>query len=406
MPMPLQRSSEENGTSSATTQTLPLGYATLMASEVRFCSDVLATNAPSHSASSASSPKDARLGHLDVRRGERAGLVQAQHAHAAHRLHRIGALDERLVAGQPHDRQRVGDRDHDHQPLRDQRNQDGRGARALHHRQDAAVVADQHERDRDGRQCDQQAHGTQDPRHIPLERRLVLTERPRTGRQLVGKALGADLRRHVASLPVDTEAARENAVPDVLGDPVRLAGEQRFVGLEAPLGDPAIQQQLIPAPDHHQIAKHRQDRIDGALHAVANDRRGRPREHAQAIEALLGADLLHQPDDDVHEDQHAGHRSVPEEAQDEQHQRDQDEQDVDDREHVLTEDVPVAPTRPDPRIVAQPPRPPGVRLPVREPGRWRRRKIAGQLRHDRLAAGGRRRRGWAALRHPWRGHAS
>ena len=110
---------------------------------------------------------------LDQRRRQRAGLVQAQHVDAAHRLDRVRSLDERLAAGQPDDGQRVGDGDHDDQPLRNERDEHGRGADRLDQVETTGTHPDG-DRHRDRGEPDEQAHGAHHPSHVTLDGRLVL----------------------------------------------------------------------------------------------------------------------------------------------------------------------------------------------------------------------------------------
>ena len=108
---------------------------------------------------------------LDQRRRQRARLVEAQHVDAAHRLDRVRALDERLAAGQADDGQRVGDGDHHHQALRDERDEHGRGARRLDAGRAPPNVDPDADRHRDGGDRDQDAHRAHHPGHVALDRR-------------------------------------------------------------------------------------------------------------------------------------------------------------------------------------------------------------------------------------------
>ena len=133
--MALQRSSDENGTSSATATAARRPGS---ARGWRPTTGSGATSRPRTIPASGPAPLiryRMDLGHLDLGGRQGAGLVEAQDAHPAHRLDRVGALDERLLAGQPDDGHGVGDRDHDHQALRDERDQHGGRARGLHGRQ-------------------------------------------------------------------------------------------------------------------------------------------------------------------------------------------------------------------------------------------------------------------------------
>ena len=150
----------------------------------------------------------------------------------------------------------------------------------------------------------------------------------------------------------DAEAAREHLVARLLGDPVRLAGQQRLVDFDSTVDDTPVEHQLVAAPDDQQVAQHDLALVGDPLLAVAQDRRRRSREDAQPVEGLLGAHLLVDPDDDVDDDQHDGHRRVAVQSEQRQHDRDADEQQVDGVERVVAQDVDVGPARADPRVVA------------------------------------------------------
>ncbi len=172
------------------------------------------------------------------------------------------------------------------------------------------------EQHRHGSHEHQQAHAPEHPGHVLLERRPVRTECPGTGRQLVGEGPGTDPGRHVPRLAIDAEAARQHLGADHLGDPVRLAREQRLVGLEGARGRPC-RRAAAGRRDGPRAGRPRTTSVGSRVisHAVPDDGRRRSGEHRQAVEAALGADLLEQPHDDVDQHQHDGHGRVAVQAE-------------------------------------------------------------------------------------------
>jgi len=314
------------------------------------------------------------LGDLDLGGREGARLVEAQHAHPAHRFDGVGALDERLLAGEADDGQGIRHGHHDHQALGDERDEDRRRARGLDRGQ-APELAIQADQDRHGRDDHEQGHAPQDAVHVLLERGALGAERPGARGQLVGEAGRADAGRHVARLAIDAEAAREHLRALRLGDAVRLPREQRLVRLEGALRHLAVEQQLVAAADHEQVAQDHLEGVDGALDAIPDDARGRSREHRQPVEAALGADLLEQADHHVDDHQHDGDGGIAVQLEIGQDDADGGQQDVDRLEQVVAEDVDVGPTAGDPRVVAEAACAAGGCLRVGQPGSRRRWQV-------------------------------
>ena len=136
--------------------------------------------------------------------------------------------------------------------------------------------------------------------------------------------------------------AGQDLVALALGHLVALAGEDRLVERErpcrdhAPVGDDLVAGLQVEGVAHHHLV-HRQL---GQLAVAPGVGLGR-REQRQAVEGALGAHLLEDPDRRVGDD-HAAEEGVAGVAED-QHQHQQRAQDeVEHREGVRPDDVPVA----------------------------------------------------------------
>ena len=268
--------------------------------------------------------------------GEGAGLVQAQHVHAGERLHRVGLLHQRAVAGDTHRAQPVGHGDGHQQAVGDQPHDHHRDLHALHQRE----IVDRGE----GRQHHIQEQGHQQDRadqqvEVPLQRRGHPAEGPRALGDLPGQGLPADLVGLVAGAAGDAEAAGVDRVAGALGDVVRLAGEQRLVARHVAFADHhAVDHQLVAGPGLQHVALHDVLGADGPRGAVADHRGLGAGQQGDAVQGALGAHLLHQADQ--HIDQHHAHRDqrvgVP--SQGDQRNAQHVEDVVDEGEDVVADD--------------------------------------------------------------------
>ncbi|GLZ45373.1 hypothetical protein Acsp06_15580 [Actinomycetospora sp. NBRC 106375] len=105
-------------------------------------------------------------------------------------------------------------------------------------------------------------------------------------------AVGADGLGAHQCLPAGARRARQQRVADLLGDRVGLAGQQRLVGLDPPLHDRSVHDDLVAGPHPDQVADDDLVRCHRAVLAVAHHRHGLAGEQLQAVELALGPQLL------------------------------------------------------------------------------------------------------------------
>ena len=281
--------------------------------------------------------------------GQRPGFVQAQHIHAAERLHRVGLLHQRALPGDAHRAQRIRHRNCHKQPVGHQSGDDGGLLHAFRQRDglEETVGEDQQLQIDDGEQ-----DGSDDEVDLPLQRRQHPPVGFRSAGDLVGKARCADLLRHVVRAAADAEAPRIDQGADLFGDQVRFTGELRFVNLHLAFDNRAVQHHLIAWPCAQQVAYYQFLKCCRAFRPVPYQRSAWPGKQRNLVEDTFGAHLLDDADHDVeHDDPHRDQR-VPRPAH--QHQRNAKQKDriVDEGEDVLAYDVPIGPSGGRRRVVA------------------------------------------------------
>ena len=201
-----------------------------------------------------------RLLELDHARGERAGLVGAEHVDVAQRLHGVELLHQHVLAEQAHGAEGVGEGDGEHEAVGDQRQDDG-AMRTL------------------------STNGTP-PRMLRTHTRISKTTTTSSSTRtiwliwrcsgvssrlysvalavsLLAKLVEADLLGLVVAAAGHAEAAREQRVAGMLGHEVRLAGEQRLVDLHAALADHgAVDHHLVAGVQVEDVAEHHLGRVE------------------------------------------------------------------------------------------------------------------------------------------------
>ena len=183
---PLHLRDDEKSASCAGSQALGRQAPRACASMVRLASVVLAAKAPRSGATRALlGAQRQRVFQLDHARGERAGLVGAEHVDVAQRLDGVELLHEHVLAEQAHGAERVGEGDREDESVGDERQDDGGHAHALDERHAADGVAHPHEDLEDDDHEQQHAHDLVD---LPLQRRELALEGGGLGGELVGEA--------------------------------------------------------------------------------------------------------------------------------------------------------------------------------------------------------------------------
>ena len=314
-------------------------------------------------------------------RGQCPRLVGAEDVDVAQALHRVELLHQHVLAQQPYGSERVGERDAQHEPVGDQRQDHGGHAHALHERHPADDVAHPHQ---DLEHDDDDEQHADDLHHLALQRGELALVGRRLGGELVGEAVQADLRGLVVAAARHAEAARHEVVAGVLGHEVRLAGEQRLVHFHAPLADHRpVHDHLVAGLEPQHVTQHHQRRVDLLDRPVAQHVRLGPQQDRHLVHHALGADLLEQADDGVGGDhEHHGER-IERLAQDQQQDAEEVEEVVDEVEDVVADDATVGAAGPDLDVVALAGRAAAVGLGGGE---------AGEPGGDVVGGGGHRRR--------------
>ena len=131
----------------------------------------------------------------------------------------------------------------------------------------------------------------------------------------------------------------------MLRDEVRLAGQLRLVDLEPALDEAPVDDELIARLDGEEVADDELLGVHLADLPGTHDLRRRPRQQGDAVERLLGANLLDDADDDVRADD--GQRDERVEGSTHEHEGDAEDEEhvVDEREDVLRDDGSIASRR-------------------------------------------------------------
>src|SRR5205814_8731739 len=108
-----------------------------------------------------------------------------------------------------------------------------------------------------------------------------------------------DVIDYIPTTTAGSKAAREDLVPRLLGDQVRLSRELGFVRLEATAEERAIEDDLVARANLDEVADDQLFGRYGFDGAVADHVGGGSGEEADAVEEPLGAALLDDADDDV-----------------------------------------------------------------------------------------------------------
>ncbi len=272
---------------------------------------------------------------LEVRGGQRAGLVQAERVHVAQRLHRVRLLDERTHPRDPHCRQRVGDGDRHEEAIGNEPGEDRGLTDDLRYgdRLGGALEDQQHLQVHDDRE-----HDPDDKVDFLLDRGEDPAEAAGVGNDLVRVARLADGGHLVPARARHAEGARRDPVSGRLVDGVRLARQLRLVDLDLAPDELAVEDDLVAQAQVDEVAEDEVLGLHDALNAAPSHRRRRLREDRDAVQRPLGADLLVDRDGDVRADHADGHGCVEGPADDDQRDRQEEQDVVHERERVLHDD--------------------------------------------------------------------
>lgn len=342
----------------------------------------------------------ADLGDVHTALGEGAGLVQTDHVDPGQALDGRQLLHQALLAAEPDDADREGDRGEQDQALGDHR--DDAADRAGHRLLEVVLLDDQLADDEpDRRRHHHPGHVLEDRADAAAELGLDEGEAGRLLGELGGVRLAADLGGGERPASGDDEAARHHRVAGPLDHRVCLAGQQRLVDLQAVgLGDRAVDDGLVPGAQLDQVAE--DDLRDGDLGGgpVAPYGRFGLADHREAVQGLLGAPLLDDADPGVGDDHEAEEAVL--DRRDEQHDHPEHADDqVEPGEDVRADDLGDGAGRADRYVVDLAAGDPLGDLGGRQPARWRGRLrglygvrlltggIECPLRHDSDRTGGR-----------------
>ena len=135
---------------------------------------------------------------------------------------------------------------------------------------------------------------------------------------------------------IDERTAHE-LVADTLLDQVALAGQQAFIRAALPRDHHAVRRHLVAARQDDDIVAHQLVKRDLRTHAPAHAASLRTGHDGEPVGRLLGADLLHDSDDGVANDDEDEHR-VFHRARQQDEDRERNVHRVEQRANVLVDD--------------------------------------------------------------------
>ena len=247
-------------------------------------------------------------------------------------------MDQGVPLGQTHDGHRQRHAGEQVQPLRDHADEGGHhsrdrlGERVLLYHQ---LVIKQGRPDGDQGKADEPDQLVQRLHHLRPAHPLI-------GLGLQGQPGGIAGRAH----PIQTrpalaghyEAAAEQLVPRVLGDGIRLAGDERLVHRHLSRHHRAVGGDLIPGPQLHDVLTHQLVQRDGAELPIPHHLDPGLVEQGELFQRGPRAELLDDADDGI-DDGDAQEHHVLEMARDHQHHRQDHEHQVEEGERVLPDDL-------------------------------------------------------------------
>ena len=281
------------------------------------------------------------LPHLHLRTGDGAGLVHAQHVHPGQGLDGVHLVDQRPILGQPHHADRQGHGSQQEQPLRDHADQ-GRH-RADHGLLQAQILIDElvvEQRCADGNQhdADEADQAVQGAHHLAFAGAVIFLGRQR---QLGGVGVCSHLVHPGPALAGDDEAAGQQLVPRLLGDGVRLAGDEGLVHLHLPGEDRSVRRDLAAGGELYYVLPHQLVHRQLPDLSVPNDPHLRGGEEGQLLNGAFGAQLLDDADDGIGcHDEEEGH-VLPVPYQQQAHRQNHENQ-VEVGEDILPDDLLIA----------------------------------------------------------------
>ena len=262
--------------------------------------------------------------HLVFRHG--AGLVHTQRVHARERLDAAELVHEGLALGQTHDACHERKARQQIQALGDHADDGADRARHGDRRRTVKpheLFDEHHHAERDDDHADPLDEVLQRAHHLRLLRLFGALGLLRQARNI---GVCADVGQLCAAHTADDKAAREELVAGVFLDLVRLARDECLVDVAAILRDHGVGIDLVAGGKDDNVVAHELRRVHGHALAVAHGDGLWGREDAQLVKRFLRAQLLHDAnggvdDDDAHERQVQPllHRDHTQRQQEKQH---------------------------------------------------------------------------------------
>ena len=271
--------------------------------------------------------------------GDGAGLVGAEHVDAGEHFDRRQLLHQTAVASEAHHTHCERNAGEQHQALRHHADETGDGA------DDALLPADVTPEElaageQQAHRDDHVTHPGDDAVDVVAQGRVDEREPAGFFGQLGCVVLGAHLGDQHSSCAGHHRAAAEHVGADRLHRRVGLAGEERLVDLQVVAGEHrAVGHHLRAAAQLHHVVLHQFVNLQLDHLPVAHCVGAGRVDHAQLVEHALGAQLLHDTDDAVGDDDAAEQGVLRAAGRD--HERGEDAHDEVDRcEHVGPHDLP------------------------------------------------------------------
>lgn len=140
----------------------------------------------------------------------------------------------------------------------------------------------------------------------------------------------------------NAKAAGKHFVGHLLANRFGSASEQRLIDFDASPGDePAVNHDLVTGTHDKHITDCQFRRIDRLVSAIPAYRQPWPRQHRDLVQRALGANFLHNRDQNIEQNQADCHQCIAVQPVDEQNDADRLEHGVDQGENVALQSFPV-----------------------------------------------------------------
>ncbi len=200
------------------------------------------------------------------------------------------------------------------------------------------LVVEQRCADGDQHDADEADQAVQGAHHLAFAGAVILLGRQR---QLGGVGVCPHLVHPGPALAGDDEAAGQQLVPRLLGDGVRLAGDEGLVHLHLPGEDRSVRRDLAAGGELHHVLPHQLVHRQLPDLSVPNDPHLRGGEEGQLLNGAFGAQLLDDADDGIGcHDEEEGH-VLPVPHQQQAHRQNHENQ-VEVGEDILPDDLLIA----------------------------------------------------------------